>query len=86
MFLRIPALTSLNGFHLVVFGRDLPGGNNLFLSFTLHLKICWLGGWRDGSVVKSTDCSSRGPEFKSLQPHCGSQPSVTRSDTLFWSV
>jgi hypothetical protein len=21
-------------------------------------------GWRDGSVVKSTDCSSRGPEFK----------------------
>jgi hypothetical protein len=25
------------------------------------------GGWRDGSVVKSTDCSSRGPEFKSQQ-------------------
>jgi hypothetical protein len=22
-------------------------------------------GWRDGSVVKRTDCSSRGPEFKS---------------------
>jgi hypothetical protein len=22
-------------------------------------------GWRDGSVVKSTDCSSEGPEFKS---------------------
>jgi hypothetical protein len=22
-------------------------------------------GWRDGSAVKSTDCSSRGPEFKS---------------------
>jgi hypothetical protein len=20
-------------------------------------------GWRDGSAVKSTDCSSRGPEF-----------------------
>jgi len=33
-------------------------------------------GWRDGSVVKSTDCSSRGPEFKSQQPHGGSQPSV----------
>jgi len=29
-------------------------------------------GWRDGSVVKSTDCSSRGPEFKSQQPHGGS--------------
>jgi hypothetical protein len=37
-------------------------------------------------VVKSTDCSSRGPEFNSQQPHGGSQPSVMRSDTLFWSV
>ena len=35
-------------------------------------------GWRDGSVVKSTDCSSRGPEFNSQQPH-GSQPSVMGS-------
>jgi hypothetical protein len=26
------------------------------------------------------------PEFKSRQPHGGSQPSVTRSDALFWSV
>jgi hypothetical protein len=26
-------------------------------------------GWRDGLVVKSTDCSSKGPEFKSQQPH-----------------
>jgi len=32
-------------------------------------------GWRDGSAVKSTDRSSRGPEFKSQQPHGGSQPS-----------
>jgi hypothetical protein len=38
-------------------------------------------GWRDGSVGKSTDCSSEGPEFKSQQPHGGSQPSVMRSDT-----
>jgi len=43
-------------------------------------------GWRDGSVVKSTDCSSRGPEFKSQQPHGGSQPSEMRSDALFWCV
>jgi hypothetical protein len=43
-------------------------------------------GWRDGSVVKSTDCSSKGPEFKSQQPHGGSQPSVMKSDALFWSV
>jgi hypothetical protein len=43
-------------------------------------------GWRDGSVVKSTDCSSRGPEFNSKQPHGGSQPSVMISDAPFWCV
>jgi hypothetical protein len=43
-------------------------------------------GWRGGSAVKSTDCSSRGPEFKSQQPHGGSQPSVMRSDTVFWCI
>jgi hypothetical protein len=42
-------------------------------------------GWRDGSVVKNTSCSSRGPEFSSQQPHGGSQPSVMGSnDALFW--
>jgi hypothetical protein len=43
-------------------------------------------GWKDGLAVKSTDCSSEGPEFKSQQPHGGSQPSVMRSDALFWYV
>jgi hypothetical protein len=33
--------------------------------------------------VRAPDCSSEGPEFKSQQPHGGSQPSVTRSDPLF---
>jgi hypothetical protein len=41
-------------------------------------------GWRDGSALKSADCSSRGPEFKSQQPHGGPQPSVMRSDALCW--
>jgi hypothetical protein len=36
--------------------------------------------------VRTPDCSSEGPEFKSQQPHGGSQPSVTRSEALFWSV
>jgi hypothetical protein len=27
-------------------------------------------------VLKSTDCSSEGPEFTSQQPHGGSQPPV----------
>ena len=43
-------------------------------------------GWRDGSIVKSTDCSSKGPEFSSQQPHGGSQPSEMGSDALFWCV
>jgi hypothetical protein len=37
-------------------------------------------------VVKRTDCSSGGPEFKFQQPHGGSQPSVMRSDALFWCL
>jgi hypothetical protein len=37
-------------------------------------------GWRDGSAVKSTDFSSRGPEFKSQQPHGDPQPSVMGSE------
>jgi hypothetical protein len=41
---------------------------------------------RDGSVVKSTDCSSEGPEFKSQQSHGGSQPSVMRFEALLWGV
>jgi hypothetical protein len=45
-----------------------------------------LAGWRGGSVGKGTDCSSRGPGFKSQQPHGGLQPSVMESDALFWCV
>jgi hypothetical protein len=33
-------------------------------------------GWRDGTVVKSTGCSSKGPEFNSQQPYGGLQLSV----------
>jgi hypothetical protein len=44
------------------------------------------GGWRDGLEVKSTDCSPKGPEFNSQQPHGGSQLSVMGSDALFWCV
>jgi hypothetical protein len=43
-------------------------------------------GWRDDSVVKSTNCFSRGPEFNSQQPHGSSQPSVMVSDALFWCI
>jgi hypothetical protein len=44
-------------------------------------------GWRDGSAAgKSANCSSRGPEFSSQQPHGGSQPSLMGSDALFCCV
>jgi hypothetical protein len=43
-----------------------------------------IAGWRDGSVVKSTGCSSKGPEFNSQQPQGGSQSSIMGSDALFW--
>lgn len=33
--------------------------------------------WRDGSVIKSTSCSSKGHEFGSQQLHFASQPSTT---------
>jgi hypothetical protein len=63
-------------------GEQYPqAGNRVRVSLKKH---SW--GWGDGSVVKSTDCSSRGPEFNSQQPHGGSQPSVMEFDALFWCV
>jgi hypothetical protein len=52
----------------------------------VHAPVCVLRKLRVGSVVKSTDCSSKGLEFKSQQPHGGSHPSVMRSDAPFWGV
>ena len=39
--------------------------------FSLKKLEYW--AWRGGSVVKSTDCSSSGPEFNSQQPRGGLQ-------------
>jgi hypothetical protein len=39
---------------------------------------------RDGSEVKSTVCSSRGPKFNSQQLHGVSQPSELGCGALFW--
>ena len=49
-------------------------------------KMNHLGGERDGSAVKSTGCSSRGPKFNSQQAHDGSQPCVVGSDALLCCV
>jgi hypothetical protein len=57
----------------------------------LHLKqdVSFVGksiGAGESSAIKSTDSSSKDPEFNSQQPHGGSQPSVMGSDALFWYV
>jgi hypothetical protein len=52
------------------------------MTLRLHLtpvrmaKMKNLRGCGDGSAVGSTDCSSRGPEFNSQQPHGEPQPTV----------
>ena len=57
-----------------------PDGNNNDVFKTL------MGAGEMAQWVRAPDCSSEGLKFKSQQPHGGSQPSVTRSDALFWSV
>ena len=46
------------------------------------MSLWW--GWWDDLAGKSTECSSKGPEFKSGQPHGGSQSPIMRYDALFW--
>jgi hypothetical protein len=60
--------------------------NHLFIPFIKRAVKNQNVGWRDGSVVESTGCSSRGPEFNFQQPLGGSRPSVMRSDALFWCI
>jgi hypothetical protein len=50
----------------------------------IYVKKSWAGEM--AQWVRVPDCSSKDPVFKSQQPHGGSQPSVTRSDALFWCV
>jgi hypothetical protein len=74
----------LPGIELRFDGKD-PYASSFAQEEHLSLKNQFTRGCRDGSVVKSANCSSDGPEFKSQHPHGGSQPSVTKSDALFWS-
>jgi hypothetical protein len=57
----------------------LPMEHTYPLLLILVLHVIKPKSGRDDSVVKSTDCSSRGPEFNSQQPYGGSQPSVMGS-------
>jgi hypothetical protein len=54
--------------------------------YSIVLKSKISGAGEMAQWIRAPDCSSEGPEFKSQQPHGGSQPSVTKSDALFWCV
>jgi hypothetical protein len=53
-------------------GGYIGGWRSVILLLYLFILRGLGRGWRDGSVVKSTGGSSRGPEFYSQQPHGGS--------------
>jgi hypothetical protein len=66
----------------------MGGGFFLFLvslmsSFIIEV---FLGASKMAQQLRALTAFSEGPEFKSQQPHGGSQPSIMRSDTFFWSV
>jgi hypothetical protein len=72
--------------------RSLPGQPWLHSKFEVSLEYIdpvfekRQTGLEDGSVVKSTGCSSSFPEFNSQQPSGGSQPSVMKSNALLATV
>ena len=84
-------LTELNYISLNTGARDLNSALSCWCTWSFYglnylcisekLKAGEMAQW-----VRAPDCSSEGPEFKSQQPHGGSQPSLTRSDSLFWNV
>ena len=57
----------------------------MFVCIYVYIEVI-LGAGEMAQWVRAPDCSSEGLEFKSQQPHGGSQPSLTRSDSLFWCV
>ena len=69
MCLHVCAAAYARGLTTGVIPQEPP---HLFLFF---LRFTFLD-WRDGSLVKSTDCSSRGPKFSSQHPHGSSQLTV----------
>jgi len=64
----------------------VDGSNLRDLNRKSKLKTAKLGAGEMAQRLRAPDYSSRGPKFNSQQPHGGSQPSVKRSDALFWYV
>ena len=74
----IPALGRQKQGHLCKFKASLIYIESSRSTRTNMEKLCFksnhpIRGWQDGSVAKSKDCSSRGPELNSQQPHDGSR-------------
>lgn len=69
MVLENRGVSSLVPFHSHHRDHQLPG--------QLELKQPFSVGWRDGSVLKSTCHSCKGPRSNSRHPHGGSQLSLT---------
>ena len=44
---------------------------------SICIKLNKIEGWRDGSTIRTTSCSSRGPEFNFQHLHGSSQLSIT---------
>jgi hypothetical protein len=62
---------------------DSRNGTWVFIAFIKNNNN-WAGEM--AQWLRALDCSSKGPEFKSQQPHGGSQPSLTKSDAIFCGV
>jgi hypothetical protein len=75
------ACVSVCGVHLVC-GKYACLCWYKYMCVCLCINMCMRAG-EMAQWVRAPDCSSKGPEFKSQQPHGGSQPSVMRSDSLF---
>jgi hypothetical protein len=84
VFYLVPILANLIILSHTVYIKVCQVSGTLFSLITRkHEGICaktQFLGWRDSSVVRSADCSSRGPEFNSQQLRSGSQSSVVGSD------
>ena len=70
----------------LAWSTELPGQPGLCNTEKYSLKKKMMGAGEMAQWVRAPDCSSEGQEFKSQQPHGGSQPSIMRSDALFWGV
>jgi hypothetical protein len=85
--LKPPGAVSSSPLPVPVYAPKIPNQVSLGKqphAFWRHENL--LGDEGAGEMVKGTDYSSEGPKFKSQQPHGGSQPSVMKSDSFFWSV